>query len=1138
MEFRILGPLEVLEGGRPLELGGAKQRALLAVLLLERNRPVAVDRLIDALWEEAPSETARKALQVYVARLRKLFGPERLQTRAPGYLLRVDPHEVDVEQFERLRQEGKLHEALSLWRGAILPEFESRAFAQPEIARLDESRLVCLEERIERDLAEGLAAELVGELERLLAEHPLRERLCAQLMLALYRSGRQAESLQTYRDARRALVEELGIEPGKPLQELHQAVLRQDPALDSPAASRGIVEPMRAAFVGRERELGELCAGLEEVIAGRGRLFLLVGEPGIGKSWLAEELIVQARARGARVLIGRCWEAGGAPAYWPWVQALRGYVRETTPEALRAELGAGASVLAQILPELRELLPALPDPAPIESESARFRLFDATCEFLRKASQRRPIVLFLDDLHAADSSSLLLVQFLARELTAMRVLLLGACRDVDPVPGHALKEVLAELLREPVTRRLPLRGLSRQDVSEYVRLTAAELASSELSAALHEETEGNPLFVAETVRLLALEGGRRDGPRVSIPDSVRDVIGRRLAYLSDECNAVLRLAAILGREFAFDVLARMRGVSEGELLETLDEAVAARVIANVPGAAAILRFAHVLIRDTLYEGLTTARRVRLHRLAVEALEALGMADPGPRLAELAHHAIAGSDFERGVRYARQAGDRALALLAPEEAARLYTTALDALELAEPTDEATRCMLLVQLGESEIRAGNSRVSKEYFLEAATLARRIGLASELARAAIGYGGRSMIARAGADERLVPLLEDALFAVPDDEIELRTRLLSRLAGALRDEPSRSRRDALSREAVELARRSGERAPLAYALDGRVAAILGPDTVADCIALGDELCEVAAQIGDPERLVHGLLHVLHGRVLLGELGEADAALDRAARVVDELGQPAQLFQIHAASAMLALARGELADAEALITEGFALGERAQPDMAIAIHRVQRYTLCDLSGNLDDVEPSIRELVASYPARPVFRCVLAHVHARLGRLEEARHALRELRRDSFSGLPFDIEWLYGMSLLAETTALLGETDAASTLYELLVPWSSLTAADHPEGFRGSVSRYLGLLATTLERNNDAEQHFRDAVEANEHMAARPWLAHTQMDYSRFLLARGKTRDHQHARQLSAQAAVTYRAIGMEPAASALAALN
>jgi DNA-binding SARP family transcriptional activator len=1139
MEFRILGPLGVVDDGRALDLGGQKQRALLALLLLEANRVVSSDRLIEALWEQEPPETALKALQVYVSQLRKLLGKERLETKAPGYLLRVEPEELDLVRFQRLQEEGNLQDALLLWRGPPLAEFAYQRFAQAEIGRLEELHLACLELRIERDLARGRHAELIGDLEAIAQEHPLRERLQAQLMLALYRAGRQAEALDAYQQARTALVEELGIEPGRQLRDLHQAILRQDAALDLDARAEQAVEPSRGVFVGREAEFGELLAGLEDALAGRGRLFFLVGEPGIGKSRLADELIRHARGRGARVLVGRCWEAGGAPAYWPWVQSLRTYIREAEPEALRAQLGAGAAELAQILPELRELLPELPEPAALESEAARFRLFDTVAEFLRNASATRPILLVLDDLHAADAPSLLLLQFLARELGSIRMLLLGAYRDVDPVPGQTLTALLSEVTREPVTRRLPLSGFSEHDVAEYVGLTAADIASPELVAALYEETAGNPLFVGETIRLLSLEGldPTSAGAGIRIPQSVRDVIGRRLGHLSAECNRVLVLASVLGREFTLDALAPMSGASENDLLDTLDEAMMARVVSDVPGGPGQMRFAHVLIRDTLYEGLTTARRVRLHRLAVEALEALYGDEPGPHLAELAYHAVAGSDFDKGLRYAQRAGDRALELLAYEEAARLYEMALDALELANPGEEIARCELLLSLGEAQIRAGNTPVAKETFLAAAAIARRLGLSVELARAAAGFAGRIVWVRAGSDDRLVPLLEEALAALAEEDVELRVRLLARLAGALRDEHSRERRDRLSGEAVELARRTGDPAALAYALNGRGHAFMGPDTVAETLAIGTELCEVATRCGDLERAQAGRMLRIMAQLIVGDVRGAEADLAAVSRIAEELRQPAQLWEACAAQAMLALAVGRLAEAETLVAKALALGERAVPEGAIPHYALQQYTLLDFRGNAAEVEPEILDLVVGYPARPVFRCALAHLHARLGRFPEAKRALDDLTADRCSPLPFDQEWIFAMSLLAEASALLADVGPAQVLYEMFVPWAAVNAVDQSEGIRGSVSRYLGLLATTLTHWDDAVAHFEDALEMNERMGARPWLAHTQTDYAQMLAARDDPGDRERAKELLDQALATYRELRMVSYAARAAAL-
>jgi ATP/maltotriose-dependent transcriptional regulator MalT len=326
------------------------------------------------------------------------------------------------------------------------------------------------------------------------------------------------------------------------------------------------------------------------------------------------------------------------------------------------------------------------------------------------------------------------------------------------------------------------------------------------------------------------------------------------------------------------------------------------------------------------------------------------------------------------------------------------------------------------------------------------------------------------------------------------------------------------VSREAVELARRSGNPAALAYALDGRVTAIANPETVEECIALAEELWDVAERMGDRERMVYGGLDKVIARVVVGDIETAAADVEAMNRVADQLGQPEQLFQTKASESMLALAAGRLAEAEELIPEFFALGTRAQPEMALPIFTLQRHTLCEFRGNLEEIEPEIGELVAAYPARPVLRCVLVHLQALLGRVEEARAGFRELAADDFAALPFDIEWLYGTSLIAEACVLLSEKDSAPVLYRSLAPWSALNAVDHPEGIRGSVARYLGQLAALRGRFDEASGHFENALAMNERMGFRPWLALTQRDFAAMLRARGRAGDAERAAQLDADA--------------------
>ena len=473
MEFRILGPLEVEGAAGQLSLGGRKQRALLALLLLRANEVVSADRLIDLLWAEEPPADAAKALQVHVSRLRRTLESEHvLQTRPGGYLLSVEPGRFDLARFEERASAGArllaagdadadaareaLAEGLALWRGPPLADLSREPFAQPEIARLEEMRVVALENRIDADLMLGSHAAVVGEIESLIRREPLRERLRAQLMLALYRCGRQAEALEAYRAARRTLVDELGIEPGKRLQELEQAILRQDPALEPPEPPpRDATRPGRRAagvFVGRQHELEELTAGVDDALAGRGRLFLVGGESGVGKTRLADEVASRAKDLGVRVLWGRCWKDGDAPAYWPWRQALR-------------SLGE--------LPEADD----------------RFGRFDYVVALLRRSEE--PVLLVLDDVHAADEGSLDLLGDVAGELAELPVLLVATYVEQPGLPP-----ALAALAHHAAHHRLRLRPLGVDEVAEFLE----RVGTAGDAAAMHADTGGNPRLIWQRVR--------------------------------------------------------------------------------------------------------------------------------------------------------------------------------------------------------------------------------------------------------------------------------------------------------------------------------------------------------------------------------------------------------------------------------------------------------------------------------------------------------------------------------------------------------------------------------------------------------------------------------------------------------------
>jgi eukaryotic-like serine/threonine-protein kinase len=889
-----------------------------------------------------------------------------------------------------------------------------------------------------------------------------------------------------------------------------------------------------SAFVGRTHEVGELVSYLEDALSGRGRLVLVAGEPGIGKSRLADELAIRASSRGARILVGRSWEAGGAPAFWPWVQALRSYIREAAPDALRAELGGGAADVAQILPELAEILTDLPAPPSLESDGARFRLFDSMSSFLRNAATSRPLVVILDDLHGADASSLLLLQFVAGELAESNILILGCYRDVDPALSGQLASTLAQLSRERVTRIVPLPGFGEPDVASFIKLTTGVEPTESLVRSIRVETEGNPLFVGELLRLLASEGrlaqiGGETTQRLAIPQGVRSVIGRRLDRLSPECTHVLTLASVLGREFSLDALELVSEHSRETLLEVLDEAAVERVVDEVPGAIGRLRFAHTLIRDTLYEELPATRRVRLHARVGKALEALYSDNAGPHLAELAHHffeAASAGTIDEAIDYAVRAADRAASALAFEEAVSLYRMALRLTE----DHGAARCEILIALGEAQARAGDTPAAKVTFREAADLAESRSLPEQLARAALGYGGRLIWDVSRDDPHLVPLLQRALAALGDEDSDLRVRLLARLAGGpLRDSSADpEQRRSLAAQALEMARRIGEPSTLAYGLHGYISSRHSPDFTPEQADVAGELIEVALRADELERVAEG--HEVHllSAIELGDISSAYADVEALTRLADELRQPAQRWVVAVYRALLALLEGRFEEAEQLVAETRSLGARPTGWNAEVVYALQLYLLRREQGRLQEVEELVRRAVTDNPTYPVWRCVLTDMLAELGSADEARAELDSLAADGFTRLPFDEEWEVSICFLAHAAARLGERQHAASLYELLLPYAERVAVSYPEISLGPISRFLAMLATAMGQWGDAERHVRDSLELSARIGARASLAHSHAEYAAMLLERDEPSDTDKAWTLLDQALAIYRELGMD----------
>jgi DNA-binding winged helix-turn-helix (wHTH) protein len=885
-----------------------------------------------------------------------------------------------------------------------------------------------------------------------------------------------------------------------------------------------------AGFIGREAAMARLREALDAACAGRARVVLLVGEPGIGKTRTAEELGAAAQRRGARWLAGRSYEGEGAPAFWPWRQILRACAEGSPAGASAAETGAGD--LSALAPEPSERLPSLAPGAGLEGEQARFRLFESVAERLRRAAARTPLVATLDDLHWADRDSLLLFRFLARELRDVPLLLVGTYRDVEVRREHPLKDVLGALAREEHCERIALRGLGCAEVAALVERSAGRAPAPALLEALVELTEGNPFFVQEIVQLLLDEGrfdpraGEGDGAwSLTLPQGVRDVIGRRLDKVSEPCNELLRVGSVLGREFGLRLLEDVTGRPREALLEGLGEALAAQLVVELPGEVGRFAFRHALVRQTLYDELSVPRRVALHRAAGEALEAAARAGADAPLAELAHHcfaALPAGGAEQAVRWSRLAAARAHELCAYEESARHYARALEALALAAAPDAALRCELAIELGEELCTAGARERGRARLAEAADLARRLARPDLFARAAIAYRGFGEMG-IPPDAKTLALLEEARDVLGDAHPALRARLLARLAGTPPFSLSMETRERLSQEAQALARRSGERLALLDAVGARYWATLGPDRLDERLAVAQEAFELAARFEDRrlEVLAHEM--ALGARLARGELCAADLHIESFARLAEELRQPVFRCLASAIRASRAINRGEFAEGERLMREALERGRGSVPftDLTFAGQ------IFFLQAQRGESEPAV-EWLAHEGGRfrlrfagmeNVLRTLEASAALASGRAGEARRALEALAAREFRDLERDEHWLMNVSLLASLAWELGDAPRGALLYALLLPYRELAIAhDLLRGVAGSVEHPLGLLASLAGRHDAALEHLERALAKEEGMGTKPAALRSRVALAAALRARGRAQDAERAARLEREA--------------------
>jgi class 3 adenylate cyclase len=894
-------------------------------------------------------------------------------------------------------------------------------------------------------------------------------------------------------------------------------------------------------FVGRAAEVERLSQLWKDAGAGERRVALLAGEPGIGKTRLAAELAAQLHDEGATVLAGRCDEDLGVP-YQPFVEALRHFV-DHTPAGLQQRLGRYGSELARLVPELSERVSDLAPPLQSDPETERYRLFDAVAGWMAAASSDQPVLLVLDDLQWAAKPTLLLLRHVVRSSEAMRLLVVGTYRDSELDHDHPLLEVLADLRRQREVERFPLVGLDSSGVAAFVEQASGQALDDRalsLARAIHLETEGNPFFVREVMRHLAetdalLPQGDRWSSRLpieelGIPESVREVVGKRLARLSGEANKVLRAAAVVGSEFEPELVGVTGGFDEEELICALEEATAARLV--VESASGRYRFGHALVRDTLYDALTAVRRVALHRRVAEGIETLYGAALDDRLPALAHHwaraSAPAAETHKAVAYARRAGDRALAQLAHDEAVAYYRQALELLDVAgRQVDDHQRVELLISFGEAQRRAGDPG-HRETLLDAVRRAKEAGDHAGVVRAALANSRGALYSAAGAvDHERIAALEDALSVVGERDRSLRARILANLALEL-TWSDRERRAHLSGEALILARRHADPAALAEVLIARYYAIAAPDTLTERLANTEELLLLTD--GSEDALARSRALALRCRVAMesGDVAEADGCLRANEPLTADLGQPALRWVVALQRVGLDLVGGRLEQAETQAISALELGESSgQPDAGFMFVG-QLAAIRAEQGRLGELIERLRLYIDELPTVRVSSSLLALALAETGCSDEAQDVFDGLARSDFVDIPFNAVWLRAVTDCAVVCCRLGDVDRAGVLHSLLAPYADQLPVFALGTPNASVSYFLGLLAAALSQWEVAGDHFSAAEAIHGRIGAPIWLARTRLEWTHMLLRRGQRGDAERARELLGQALATARELGLD----------
>jgi len=854
-------------------------------------------------------------------------------------------------------------------------------------------------------------------------------------------------------------------------------------------------------LVGRDEQLARLRTALESSLQGRGRLALISGDAGIGKTALAEEISAAASAAGALAVWGRCLEGEGAPPYWPWTQVL------------------------QALPGWNER------PSINATQEGRFQFFEWAFEALRRAASAGGLLIVIDDLHWADEPSLVFLRFLAGGLDSIPVMVVANYRGGDLRPAEPISRALPELLRERSAGHMTLTGLTRPQVAEVIELVTDDAPAAATANRVFERTEGNPFFVIEMIRLLA--GGANVD---QLPEGVRQTIRRRIEPLPEACRELLRESSVVGREFDLGLLAQLTGRPARDLLQVLDPALSARLVVEVADSAGRLRFNHALIRETLYEDLAASRRVELHHRVALALEPRLAQRPDAYLTEVATHffrAAPGGDALKAVDYATRAGDDAVRRCAFEEAARLYRMALGALP-HEQADDRKRAGTLLSLARALDLSDQQVAALDASVELARIAARLN-APELAAEAALVSEGSFTLPPDAD-RMEAICEQALAALDDSQPALRARVLAQLAVTLTFKAD-VRREGLAREALELAETTGDPPALAAALSAIQLIPWGKQDPQSRLRAGDRLLELGLETSNRKTELSGHYWRMAAFFEMGDMARLDAEIDRYGQVADEIKDPSARWRTALSRGARAQMTGLFADAERHAAE---VKASALPTQNRTVQVMQSALIAAIRRAQGRNEEAIAAMDAALRlgVNQTLLAIRACALAALGRVDEARIAFNRIAAPDLRSMARPHTWAITMIHLAEIAAMLRDKHLAEVLYELLLPYphlNAVAAANTAAGY-GSIARYLGLLALTMDRPDEAIAHHEAGIAMNQRQGALPYLAFGECELAEALIRRGRTADRARAATLLAKSLERAMHLGMSQLAARAAA--